>query len=134
MLNCNSPRYVVWSTLFFMTATPVMAAKNDWAEGTPGRSTGATRDYYNAAGNLAWKNFMGDWRDSRDVAQGDIAYATAEVEDDDKGRFVEWEVTKLVHEWQQGKHQNQGFFLRTTSGGGTLSLVSILFDLAPQQK
>ena len=87
-------------------------AKNDWAEGTPGRSTGATRDYYNAAGDLAWKNFMGDWRDADDVAQGATAYATASVEDDDRGKFIEWDVTTLVRQWQEGKHQNQGFFLR----------------------
>ena len=49
--------------------------KGDWAEGTPGRSTGASRDYYNSAGKLPWNNFMGDWRDANDVSQGNSAYA-----------------------------------------------------------
>ena len=112
----------VFSILF--AASVVSAAKNDWAEGTPGRSTGASRDYYNSAGELPWKNFMGDWRDAKDVAQGKTAYAAATVEDDDEGRFVDWDVTSLVREWRDGKQQNQGFFLRTIKRGGTIVLCS----------
>lgn len=93
-------------------------AKNDWAEGMPERSTGASRDYYNSAGRLAWQHFMGDWRDAKDVAQGDAAYAMATVKDEDRGRIVEWDVTGLVREWLAGKHPNKGFFLRTRGKGG----------------
>ena len=82
-------------------------AKNDWAEGSPGTSNGATRDYYNRAGLLSWNNFMGDWRDAKDVAQGNDAYAVAEVVDNYTARFIEWDVTGLVREWTGGKHQNQ---------------------------
>jgi len=55
------------------------AAENDWAEGTAAGSDGATRDYYNRAGLLAWNHFLGDWRDAQDRSQGDRAYATATV-------------------------------------------------------
>lgn len=115
---------LVRSALILMTASPASAAKNDWAEGTPGRSTGATRDYYNAAGNLPWRNFMGDWRDAEDIAQGETPYATAEVVDDDTGKFVEWDVTGLVRQWRQEEHSHQGFFLRTIRAGGTIVFCS----------
>ncbi len=100
------------------------AAENDWAEGTAAGSDGATRDYYNRAGLLAWNHFLGDWRDAQDRSQGDRAYATATVEDDDSQKPVEWEVTLLVRQWLGGTHQNQGFFLRTLDGGGTIVFAS----------
>ena len=93
------------------------AAKNDWAEGTATHSDGATRDFYNRGGLLAWNNFMGDWHDSSDKPQGTLPYATAKVVDSDTGRFIEWDVTGLVAEWLAGKHDNQGFFLRALDGG-----------------
>ena len=108
---------LAWSSVAF-------AARNDWAEGTPRGDDGATRDYYNRAGLLPWKNFMGDWRDARDVARGNAAYATTKVADDDNAKFVQWDVTNLVREWQDGKHQNQGFFLRTMNDGGTIVFCS----------
>ena len=89
--------------------------KGDWAEGTPGKSNGATRQYYNAAGRLPWKNPMGDWRDANNVQQGKDAYTTVRVIDDDSGKFVQWDVTKIVNQWIGGIHQNQGFFLRTVA-------------------
>jgi hypothetical protein len=124
MFRFTSQNCIVWALSILISATAASGAKNDWAEGTPGRSTGASRDYYNAAGKLAWKNFMGDWRDAKDVAQGNSAYATTNVVDDDQGKFVEWDVTSLVREWHRGKYQNQGFFLRTISSGGTIAFCS----------
>ncbi len=113
------------TTCFMLTCASVaFAARNDWAEGTPRGDDGATRDYYNRAGLLPWNDFMGDWRDARDVARGNTAYATTKVVDDDTGKFVQWDVTNLVREWQDGKHQNQGFFLRTMNHGGTIVLCS----------
>ncbi len=76
--------------------SPVRGARNDWAEGTPGKSEGATRDYYNRAGLLRWKNYMGDWRDAQDKPQGDTPFASATVTDDDEGKYVEWDVSNLV--------------------------------------
>ncbi|MBC8873374.1 MAG: DNRLRE domain-containing protein [Planctomycetes bacterium] len=124
MLKFPSQRCFVWTFSILLSATAAFGEKNDWAEGTPGRSTGASRDYYNAAGRLPWNNFMGDWHDAKDVAQGNRAYAMANVADDDQGKFVEWDVTSLVREWQDGKHPNQGFFLRTLAQGGTIVFCS----------
>ncbi len=110
-----------WFSMWWVLAcvSVVSAAHNDWAEGAPGKSDGASRDYYNRAALLSWDNFMGDWRDAKDVAQGNAAYATTTVVDDDSGKFVEWDVTGLIREWLAGKHQNQGMFLRGTEGRGT---------------
>ena len=99
-------------------ATSARGAANDWAEGTPGKDNGASRDYYNRAGQLEWHNKMGDWRDARDIAQGREPYVTAVVKPEHKGQTVEWDVTRLVQEWIAGKHVNQGMFLRTVGGQG----------------
>lgn len=107
-----------------LSLSSARGAKNDWAEGTQERFDGATRDYYNRGGALAWHNFMGDWRDAENAAQGDVPYATVAVVDDDKGKFVEWDVTGLVREWINEKYQNQGFFLRTIADGGTIVFCS----------
>lgn len=112
--------HLCWASCVLLSATFACAAKNDWAEGTPGTGNGATREYYNRAGLLSWANFMGDWRDAHNTAQGNDAYATAMVLDDDQGKFVEWDVSDLVRQLQSNKYQNQGFFLRTVSGGGNI--------------
>ena len=84
MYEAGSRYAVLCALAVLLTAGRALPAQNDWAEGTPGRSTGATRDYYNAAGRLAWKSFLGDWRDREGVAQGPAPYATAHVADDDR--------------------------------------------------
>ncbi len=94
--------------------------KSHWAEGTPGTNDGATRDYYNRAALLSWKNFMGDWVDARGKFQGDRPFASTNIVDDDKVKSVEWNVTKLVLAWVDGKFPNQGMFLRSVNGSGTL--------------
>jgi len=53
-------------------ATSARGAASDWAEGTPGKDNGASRDYYNRAGQLEWHNKMGDWRDARAAVTKDI--------------------------------------------------------------
>jgi len=100
------------------------AAKNDWAEGLTGNSTGASRQYYNSAGQLAWENFMGDWRDANNTRQGDEPYAAKTIKDTDSLRFIEWDVTKLVTQWREGQYQNQGFFLRTLRAEGVVVFCS----------
>jgi hypothetical protein len=106
-------------------ASPRLAAdlKSDWIEGER-NDDGASRDSYNRAAQLSWENFMGDWRDAKDVAQGDAAFAVAHVDDTDSGRFIEWDVTGLVREWQTGKHANKGFFLRPVAGRGKIDFCS----------
>lgn len=60
----------VWAAIA-TAAGSTSGARNNWAEGTPGKSNGATREYYNRAGLLPWKNFLGDWRDARNTPQGE---------------------------------------------------------------
>jgi len=110
-------------SVFWLSAPVTLAAKNDWAEGTPGGSNGATRDYYNRAALLPWEHFMGDWRDREGKAQGDTPFATAEVAEND-GEVVVIDVTALVHRWLQGDFQNQGFFLRHMEGPGYVVFAS----------
>lgn len=94
--------------------------RSDWAEGSSGRSDGANREYYNRAAVLPWTNYMGDWRDANDVEQGDVAYAAAQVVDDDSEKSVEWDVTVLVKQWADGRFPNQGMFLRVVDGTGPI--------------
>ncbi len=108
----------IWMLLTVLCATGVLTdERSDWAEGDA-QPTGATRDYYNRAALLSWDHFMGDWRDARDQPQGAQAYAETLVADQDTARFIEWDVTSLVQQWQDGAHPNQGFFLRIAEGGG----------------
>ena len=100
------------------------AEKNDWAEGSGGQPNGATRDFYNRAAKLPWRQFMGDWTDADGKAHGDSAYATATIEDNDSSRYIEWNVTELVRQWHEGESQNQGFFLREIGAGGTIQFAS----------
>lgn len=104
--------------LMLATGMPLLAAPNDWAEGTPGKDNGASRDFYNRATLLEWKNKLGDWRDAKDVAQGKEPYARSVVTAEHKGKAVEWDVTSLVQEWLAGKHPNQGMLLRVVAGQG----------------
>jgi hypothetical protein len=71
---------------------------------------------------LKWKNFLGDWRDRDNKAQGDLPYAQTEVTNSET--FIEWDVTALVEEWRTGKYPNQGFFLRGLDGRGTIEFCS----------
>jgi len=120
-------KHAVAAAILILTTTSRAAdRRSDWIEGD-GDSDGATRDYYNRAARLAWDHFMGDWRDADDVPQGPKPYATAEVEDTDTGRFIEWDVTKLVQEWRGTRgdaHLNQGFFLKTLKGNGKIDFCS----------
>ncbi len=117
-------RYCLSFSFIAVLATNLCADKNDWAEGTPGQANGASRDYYNRAGLLAWKNFMGDWLDAGGVPQGDRPFAKTTVVDDDTQKFVEWDVGQLVQDWIRGTVQNQGFLLRGVAGSGTFEFGS----------
>ena len=93
-------------------------AVNDWAEGTQDGADGATRDYYNRAAILSWENYLGDWRDSDNVAQGNKPYAQTQIENFSVPKNIELDVTSLVSEWLAGTYPNQGFFLDATAGSG----------------
>ncbi|WP_160168103.1 polysaccharide lyase [Rhodopirellula sallentina] len=85
----------------------------DWWEGDRNGRGGATREYYNSEAGLAWKNRFGDWVDADDVPQGDKPIAVANIGDTDKLQLIEWDVTKLVHQWMNADTPNRGFLLRT---------------------
>ena len=92
-------------TLFLTLLLPgiAVADASDWAEGSSDKcDDGANREHYNRAAVLPWDNFMGDWRDSKNVAQGDSAYAVVEVPDEDRTQRIEWSVDALVREWLAG--------------------------------
>ena len=118
------------TVLFFVLTmvSPAVAQQTDWAEGSAQYNDGANREHYNRAAVLPWKHFMGDWRDAKDVPQGDVAFAVAKVVDTDTSKPVRWDVTALVREWTDakgnGKHPNQGFFLRVTDGRGPIMFAS----------
>jgi hypothetical protein len=125
-LFCPALRLMVSLCLIFTIcmAVPGHAAYNDWAEGSQDAADGATRDYYNRAGMLEWENYLGDWRDTGDMAQGAGSYATADIEDNDTPRYIEWDVRQLVQEWVDGTYPNQGFFLHAISGAGPINFRS----------
>jgi len=108
-------------------AAPHQTGKVDprdlWAEGARG-DDGATRDFYNRAATLRWRQLLGDWRDAEGKAQGDAPFGEAELVDDDKPEFVGWDVTRLVRKWVDGSLPNRGFFLRALSGGGSFKFRS----------
>jgi hypothetical protein len=91
---------------------------HDWAEGTPGRDDGATRDYYNRAGRLAWRNFLGDWHDASNQPQGDQPFAQITLTRRQLGQVVEWDVSELIKLWPGGEFPNQGLLIRRLSGSG----------------
>ncbi len=102
-----------------------LADPSHWAEGSSAQNNdGANRQYYNQAAVLPWEHFMGDWRDAKNAAQGEEAYAVTEVVDDDSVKRVEWDVMALVEEWLSGKYPNQGLFLRAIGGRGPIMFAS----------
>lgn len=101
-------------------SSPVIADKSDWAEGSFEQSDGANREHYNRAALLPWKHWMGDWRDRKDVEQGESPYAVAAIVDDDSVKAVEWDVTTLVKEWSAERFPDQGMFLRVVGNRGNI--------------
>jgi len=94
-----------------------------WVEGTQAADDGATRDFYNRAAMLEWDKFMGDWSDANGTPQGDAAYATSTLPDDNTPGPHTWNVTSLVAKWVAGT-PNQGFLLRQTGGSGPFNFYS----------
>ncbi len=108
---------IAWGAMFF--GASISCASNDWVEGSSERADGATRDYYNRAARLKWKNYMGDWADRNNKAQGAAAYGVFTLEDNDTAGFISFDVTNLVKEWIKGRVQNQGMLLRGIEGKGS---------------
>ncbi len=104
------------------TLTP-QDPRAQWVEGTQAADDGATRDFYNRAAMLEWDNFMGDWADSNGTRQGNAAYATSTLVDDNTPGPHTWNVTSLVADWVAGT-PNQGFLLRQIGGSGPFNFYS----------
>ena len=102
---------------------------SQWAE----REDGATRDYYNRAAKLKWRNYMGDWKDAKNVAQGDDAYSVTSLIDDDVKERIEWDATALVKKWLNKEFPNQGFFVRAVGGYGTFNFRSREYSVQSQR-
>jgi hypothetical protein len=121
----NAFRVMLFVTLLWLGWTcPGQAAYNDWAEGSQTAADGATRRYYNRAGQLEWENYLGDWRDADGTPQGAQPYASADIQDNNTPRYIEWEVGELVQAWVDGTHPNQGFFIHAISGAGPINFRS----------
>ena len=112
------------SLILICFCTPAKPASNDWAEGGPGQKDGATREFYNLAGRLAWVNFMGDWIDDSGQVQGLSPYSYTIIEDTDTVQTVEWDITRLAKGWLEGEYQNQGIFLHALAGTGSVKFRS----------
>jgi hypothetical protein len=106
---------IVFSSVVFCHA----ASEQDWYEGTYADANGATRDYYNREAGLPWRKYMGDWVDANNVSQGNNAYASTTLIDDNTSKWIEWDVTTLVVKWVSGTYENKGMLIRSISGGGT---------------
>lgn len=102
----------------------LLAAPNDWAEGSAQHSDGASRDYYNRGALLRWNHLLGDWHDAEGKPQGPRPYAAATIVDDDREKPVDWDLTPLVGQWLTGKYPNQGLLLRAVRGRGTFVFAS----------
>ena len=66
---------------------------------------GATREYFNAEAALAWRHWLGDWRDAEGVDQGDAPIATIEIADEDEQRVVEIDLSATIdvgRNWASG--------------------------------
>lgn len=93
------------------------AACGTWAEGTQDADDGATRDFYNRAAGLAFRNQLGDWSDASGLNQGSGApFAVTEVSDDNSTGWQTWDVTALIQGWADGTWPNKGLLLRSPPG------------------
>ena len=87
-----------------------------WAEGTQSADDGATRDYYNRAALLPWRNENGDWADASGVEQGTSAFALTSITDDNTPAWQTWDVTSLVVGWVAGTWKNKGLVIVSPPG------------------
>ncbi|NRF66536.1 DNRLRE domain-containing protein [Aquincola sp. S2] len=78
--------------------------------------------FFTTMGQLKWQRRGGDWADAQGVPNGPLPYASQLVRPGQGRPFVEWDVTTLVREWLDGRHANNGVFmrLRETLGSGTV--------------
>jgi hypothetical protein len=98
--------------------------KSHWVEGTQALDDGATRDYYNRAARLPWRNYLGDWHDANGSSQGNTPFGMTTLIDDNTAEYIEWDIKNLLQAWVDGQFPNKGMILKRVSGGGTFKFYS----------
>ena len=79
---------------------------------------GATCDYFNYGGRLAWRHRSGDWSDATGLPQGERPFAQTPVHATDGNRVVQWDVTSLARDWLAGRYPNHGIVVSGLRGHG----------------
>ncbi len=83
----------------------------DWKENS------VTKDWYNAAAGLPWRNHGGDWRDADGRPQGPKPFADAVVAGPQGGQVIDFDITAMVKGWLSGRIPDNGVVLRSFEGG-----------------
>ena len=96
------------------------AAPFDWAEG----ENGATRDYFNRAAQLAWRQKLGDWADADGIEQGDRPFGSTTADRGAAGGEIEVDVTALARALHARKFPDRGLFCRVLKGGCSFRIPS----------
>ncbi|MHC4960344.1 MAG: DNRLRE domain-containing protein, partial [Planctomycetota bacterium] len=96
----------------------------DWTEGKRQGPLGATREHFNGAASLRWRNRLGDYRDARGKPQGPADFAMTRIEKNGEAQFIEWDVRDLVRAWVAGQYPNRGFFIKGIAGSGKFRFLS----------
>lgn len=92
------------------------AACGVFAEGSEEADDGATRDFYNRAAGLAFRNQLGDWHDAEGNAQGELPFAVSAVTDNGDQEWQSWDVSTLAQGWASGTWPNKGIVLTSPPG------------------
>lgn len=91
-------------------------ACGQFAEGTEAADDGVTRDFYNRAAGLPFRNQLGDWADLDGTEQGSVPFASTGVADDGSMGWQTWDVTSLVQGWASSTWPNKGMLVRADGG------------------
>ncbi len=67
--------------------------------------TSITRDYLNVYQGLKWKNGLGDWVDAEGTPQGKTAWASANIDANERPTKILLDVTNLIKEQQEKSNQ-----------------------------
>lgn len=107
--------------LFFPFNSLAATNTNLWAEGfcSDTISQGANREYYNRGASFAWENTLGDWRDKKNISQGDEPYAKLSIPDLDQQQSFDINLTEMVANWTSLKIPNQGILIKSRTSGKT---------------
>ncbi len=113
-----SPCFLLSCFLLFIHHN-VFSSEFTWSEGKCDDSNkiyeGATRDFYNRAARLPWKNLAGDWIDANSIKQGIVPYALLVSKPEINPYLYSADVTMLVRKWLSGNSYNHGFLLKSTN-------------------